>query len=117
MSCLGAIPCLVSCLPQRMLHGNLKMFDVIFIEMEEESTGVVELALLGHSLFISGQKYNLKPKLNKGQCQISKLLTAPLLLAAVLIFSKHKRCVRKQTVGNCFEFFDFILLKETFRRK
>ena len=32
-------------------------------------------------------------------------------------FQKHKRRARKQTVGNRFEFFDFILLKETFRRK
>ena len=28
-SCLGAIPCLVSCLPQRMMQGNVKTFDVI----------------------------------------------------------------------------------------
>ena len=27
---LGAIPCLVSCLPQRMLHDNVKTFDVNF---------------------------------------------------------------------------------------
>ena len=31
--------------------------------------------------------------------------------------SKYKRRVRKQTVGNRFEFFDFILLKETFREE
>ena len=35
----------------------------------------------------------------------------------VSMFSKHKRHMRKQTVGNCFEFFYFILLKETFQRK
>ena len=37
-------------------------------------------------MFISGQEYNFKPKLTKEQRWISKLLTAPLLLAAVLIF-------------------------------
>ena len=31
---LRAIPCLVSCLPQRMLHGNVKTFDVIFKKIE-----------------------------------------------------------------------------------
>ena len=58
---LGAIPCLVSCLPPRMLHGNVKTFDVIFEKMGEESARAVELALEGHSLCISGQKYNFKP--------------------------------------------------------
>ena len=47
-NCLGAILCPVSCLPQRMLHGKVKMK-----KMEEESRAV-ELALEGHSLFISG---------------------------------------------------------------
>ena len=61
MSHLGAIPCLVACLPQRMLHGNAKTFNVIFKKMGEESTGAVELMLESHSLFISGQKYNFKP--------------------------------------------------------
>ena len=55
---LGAIPCLVSCLPQRMLHGNVKTFDVIFKKMEEENTRAVELALKDRSLFISGRKDN-----------------------------------------------------------
>ena len=114
---LGDIPHLVSCLPQRMLRGNVKIFNVIFKKMGEESTSVVELALEGHSLFISSFKYCFKPKLSKGQCQISKSLTAPLLLAAVSIFSKHKWHVRKQTIGNRSEFFYFILLKETFWRK
>ena len=59
MSRLEAIPCLVSCLSQR-LHGNVKTFDLIFKKMEE-STRAVELALEGHSLFISGKKYNFKP--------------------------------------------------------
>ena len=61
---LGAIACLVSCLPQRVLHGNAKTFDVIFKKMGEESTRAVELALGGgggHSLLISGQKQNFKP--------------------------------------------------------
>ena len=57
---LGAIPCLVSCLLQRILHGNVKTFNLIFKKMKE-SAGVVEQALEGHSLFISGQKYNFKP--------------------------------------------------------
>ena len=35
--------CLVSCLWQRMLHGKVKMFDVIFKKMGEESTRVLEL--------------------------------------------------------------------------
>ena len=51
---LRTIPCLVSCLPQRILHGNVKTVDVIFKKMDEESTRAVELALEGHSLFISG---------------------------------------------------------------
>ena len=42
---LGAISCLVSCLPQRMLHDNVKMFNVIFKKMGEESTRAVELVL------------------------------------------------------------------------
>ena len=32
-----------------------------FKKMGEESTRAVELALEGHSLFVSGQKYNFKP--------------------------------------------------------
>ena len=78
---LGAILCLVSCRPQRLLHGNVKTFDVTFKKMGEERK-TVELALEGHSLFISGQK-KIKPRLTKGQRQISKLLTAPLLLNSV----------------------------------
>ena len=58
---LGAIPVYFSCLPQRMLHGNVNTFDVIFKKMGEESTRAVKLALEGHSLFISGQKHNFKP--------------------------------------------------------
>ena len=63
---LGAIPCLVSCLPRRMLHGNAKTFDVIFKKVGEESTRAVELALEGHGLFVCGQKYNFKRNLTKG---------------------------------------------------
>ena len=44
-----------------MLHCNVKWFDVIFKKMGEESTRAVELAFMGHNLFISGQKYNFKP--------------------------------------------------------
>ena len=58
---LGAIPCLLSCLSQRRLHGNVKTFIVIVKEMEEEYTRAVKLALEGHNLFISGQKHNFKP--------------------------------------------------------
>ena len=61
MSRLGAILYLASCLPQRMLHGKVKTFDVIFEKMGEESIRAVELAFEGHSLFIYGQKYNFKP--------------------------------------------------------
>ena len=43
-----------------MLHGNVKTFDVIFKKIREESTRQIELALEGHSLFISGQKHNFK---------------------------------------------------------
>ena len=57
---LGAIPCLVSCLLQRMVHGNVETFDLIFKKMEE-STRAIELTLEGPSLFISGQKYNFNP--------------------------------------------------------
>ena len=39
---------------------NVKTFDVDFKKMEESSR-MVELVLEGHSLFISGQKYNFKP--------------------------------------------------------
>ena len=46
-----------SFLPQRMLRGNVKTFDVIFKKMGEESIRAVELELEGHSLFI----YNFKP--------------------------------------------------------
>ena len=88
MSRLGAIPCLVSCLPQRMLPSCIKTFDVIFKKTEEESTRVVELVLEGHCLFISGQKHNFKHLLINGQHQISKLLTASLLLPAESIFFK-----------------------------
>ena len=57
---LGVIQCLVSCLPQRMLHSNVKTFDVIFKKMEEESTRAVELALECLSFCVSGQKHNFK---------------------------------------------------------
>ena len=43
-----------------MLHGNVKTFNVFFKKMEEESSSAFELALEGHSLFISGQKNNFK---------------------------------------------------------
>ena len=84
---------------------QLKMFDVIFKKLGEESTSVVGLALEGHIV----QKHNFKPLLTKEQCQISKLLIVFLSLAAVMIFSKHKRRMRKQTIGSHFEFFNFIL--------
>ena len=61
MGCLGAIPCLVSCLQQRMLHSNIKTFHVIFEKMGEESTRAVELVLEGHNLIISGQKHHFIP--------------------------------------------------------
>ena len=56
---LGALSCLVFCLPQRMLHGNVKTFDVICKKMEEES-GAVKLALESHILFIFGLCYTGK---------------------------------------------------------
>ena len=40
---------------------QVKTLDVIFKNMGEESTWATELALEGHSLFISGQKYNFEP--------------------------------------------------------
>ena len=55
-----AIPCLVSCLPQRLQHGNVKTFELILKQKMEESKRAIGLAL-GHSLFLSGQKYNFKP--------------------------------------------------------
>ena len=104
---LRAILCLVSCLPQRMLHGNVKTFDVIFKKVQKESTRAVELPLEGHIFFFLVRN-TILTLTHKGQRQISKLLIASLLLAAVSIsFSKHKRCVRKQTVGNRFEFILF----------
>ena len=72
---LGAIPCLVSCLPQRMLHGNVKTFNMIF----KKEWGV-KLALEGSSLLISDQEHNFEPYLTKGHRQISKLLIAKLLI-------------------------------------
>ena len=60
----------------------------VFLKDGRRKHTFVELAFEGHSLFISGQKYNFKPKLTKGQRQISDLLTAPLLVAAVSIFFK-----------------------------
>ena len=47
---LGDIPCLVSCQPQRILHGNVKTFDVIFKRMGEESIRAAGLALEARSL-------------------------------------------------------------------
>ena len=52
-SCLGAIPVLVSCLLQRTLHSNVKNVRHDSKKMAEESR-TFELALEGHSLFISG---------------------------------------------------------------
>ena len=49
---------IVSCLLQRMLHDNVNTFDMICKKMGEEKTRANELALEGHSLFISCQKYN-----------------------------------------------------------
>ena len=43
-----------------LLHSNVKTLDMIFKKMVE-STRAVELDLEGHSLFISGLKYNFKP--------------------------------------------------------
>ena len=48
---LGGIPWLVSYLPQKMLHGNVKTFGVIWKKMEEEGRAV-KLALESHILFI-----------------------------------------------------------------
>ena len=93
-----------------MLHGDVKTFDVILKKMGEESIRAVELAFEGHSLFTSGQKCNFKPKFTIGQRQISKLL-------ATCSCCIDKRRVSKQTVGNRFEFFDFIFSKESFRGK
>ena len=72
---LRTIPCLVSCLPQRILHGDVKTVDVIFKKMDEESTRAVELALEDHSLFIAGQKHNFKSQLTKGRRQIIDLFS------------------------------------------
>ena len=58
MSHLGTILCLISCLLQRMLQGNIKTVDVVFKKMGEESTRTAEVELEGHSLLISGQKHN-----------------------------------------------------------
>ena len=73
--------------------------------------------LEGHSLFISVRNTILNLDSLKGQCQILNLLFTSLLLAAVSIVSKHKWRMRKKNVGNHFEFFDFILLKETFQEE
>ena len=50
----GAIPYLVSCLPQRM-YDNVKTFGVTFKEMGEEIAfeRTFDLALEGHRLFVS----------------------------------------------------------------
>ena len=84
-----------------MLHGNVKMFDVIFKKMGEESTRAVELALVGHSLFISVQKKKTILNLNSPMGTSDLKIIDRFLLTALSIF----------------EFFDFILLKETFLKK
>ena len=43
---------LVSCLPQKVLHGNVKTFDVILKKMREDSRRAAELGLKRHSLFL-----------------------------------------------------------------
>ena len=50
--------------PGRLLHGNIKTFDLIFKKMEE-SIRVVGLVLEGQSSFTSGQKYNFKTYVTK----------------------------------------------------
>ena len=49
---------IVSCLLQRMLHDSVITLDMICKNMGEENTRANELALEGHRLFISCQKYN-----------------------------------------------------------
>ena len=81
-SSLGAIPCLVPSATENA--ARQRQTCVIFKKMGEESTKAVELAFEGHSLF-SCQEYNFKPKLTKGQRQISISLIDPILPAAVSI--------------------------------
>ena len=52
---LGAIPYLVSCLPQRMLHSKVKTFDVFFKKMGEENEKVEKVT---NTHIESQQDYN-----------------------------------------------------------
>ena len=81
-----------------MLHGNIKMFIVIFKKMGEENTRglswhwrvIVCLFLVRNTIL----------NLNSPKGQISILLIASLLLAAVSTFSKCNEAARKKkTVG------------------
>ena len=93
-------------------------FFLFFFLMGEENTRAVELASGDRSLFISGQKHNfLNLNSPKGTSDLKIIDRFSIASCCIDFFSKHKRLVRKQTDGNQFEFFDFILLKETFWRK
>ena len=107
----------VSCLPQRMLLGNVKTLDVIFKKMTEEIQGRLSWRWRVIVCLFLARNTILNLTSPKGSVRCHKLLLASLLLAAVSIFfQKHiKRRVRKQSFENRYEFFDFILLKQTFR--
>ena len=85
-------------------------------KMGEESTSAVEPALEGHSLVISGQKHIIQTLTHQRSGSDLKIIDRFSIASCFIGFTKHKRRVRKQRVGNRFEFFDFNLPKETFQR-
>ena len=60
---------------------------------------------------------NLNSPKSTSDLNIIDLFSTSIASCCIDFFSKHKQRVRKQTVGNRFEVFDFILLKETFWSK
>ena len=88
---LGAIPCLVSCLLQRMLHSNVKMFSLIFKKMGKESTRAAELLWRVIVCLFFGQKHKIKRLTH--QKAVSDLRIIDQLSVAgccIVFFSKHK---------------------------
>ena len=99
-----------------MLHGNVKTFDVILKKLGEESTLAVELALDGHSLFISGQKDTFTLTHQRAASDLI-IIDRRAIASYCIDVSKHKQHEKKKTVGNlflvCLNFSILFFLKET----
>ena len=96
---LGAIPCLVSCLPQRMLHGKVKTFNLIFKKMREESTRAVEL-------FCRNTILNLNSP--KGMSDL-KIIDCFSIASCCIDFLKHKGRVRNKQLETVLNFSIFVI--------